>query len=69
MKKIRIVQSIFILWIVGATFSSCNSDFLEESPTESISTGDAVSTTKNLFAIINGIHRSLYIRYDESQDV
>ncbi|MGS2763242.1 RagB/SusD family nutrient uptake outer membrane protein [Sinomicrobium sp. M5D2P9] len=67
MKSIRKIKAILTIVIMGIILWSCNSDFLEESPTESISNDDAVSTTKNLFAIINGIHRSLYIRYDESQ--
>ncbi len=44
-------------------FSSCDDDFLDELPTEDVASESATATTGNLFLIINGMHRSLYIRY------
>ncbi len=54
---------VFILILTNIIFTSCSEDFLEETPTESVSTEEATATTANLFTVINGIHRSLYIRY------
>ena len=54
---------IFIMVLSGLVFNSCSEDFLDETPTESVSIEEATATTTNLFTIVNGIHRSLYIRY------
>ncbi len=54
---------LWILTIVSIVFSSCEKDYLEELPTEDVSIETATATTNNLFLVINGIHRSLYIRY------
>lgn len=57
----------YILIIFAIAFAilptSCSEDFLEEVPTEDVAESSATATTGNLFLIINGIHRSLYIRY------
>lgn len=47
----------------GMSITSCSEDFLEEVPTEDVAEVSATATTGNLFLVINGIHRSLYIRY------
>lgn len=44
-------------------YTSCSDDFLDEVPTEDVAEVSATATTGNLFLVINGIHRSLYIRY------
>ena len=41
-----------------ASLSSCSSDYLETSPTESISTGQAVGTTTNAYKALNGIAKT-----------
>jgi hypothetical protein len=33
-------------------------------PTEFVDYASATSTTENLYSLLNGIHRSLYIRYE-----
>lgn len=65
MKSYKLIFAF--LFSLSAILSSCDKDFLEELPTEDISAGSATLTTDNLFLIINGIHRSLYIRYQSSQ--
>lgn len=61
MKKFSLFL-IFTLFI--ATFiSSCEKDYLETAPTEDVIATSAIESTNNLFLVINGIHRSLYIRY------
>ncbi|KAA1244471.1 RagB/SusD family nutrient uptake outer membrane protein [Aquimarina sp. RZ0] len=52
-----------MLLVASLFLGACSEDFLEETPTESVSFDEAVATTANLFTIINGMHRSLYIRY------
>jgi hypothetical protein len=46
-------------------FSSCKKDFLETFPTTSVSASDAVATTVNGYAALNGIHRIMYTQYDQ----
>lgn len=62
MKKIGFIKYTLL---IAAFFSlySCSEEFLELYPTEDVATASATETTGNLFLIINGIHRSLYIRY------
>jgi hypothetical protein len=43
---------------------SCSSDFLEHTPTEFISEAAATADTDALFLSLNGIHRSMYLRYE-----
>jgi hypothetical protein len=45
------------------SLSSCSEDFLVKKPTEFVD-ASATSTTENLYSLLNGIHRSLYIRYE-----
>ena len=42
--------------------TSCQKDFLEQSPTTAVSATSATSTTDNLALVINGIHRLMYER-------
>ena len=60
MKKFNLL--VFIL--LGATLiSSCEDDFLDQVPTEDVAASTATETTGNLNLVVNGLHRSLYIRY------
>jgi hypothetical protein len=43
---------------------SCSNDFLEHTPTEFISESAATADTDALFLSLNGIHRSMYLRYE-----
>lgn len=49
--------------MVGILATSCEKEFLETNPTDKVSSGTAVTTTGNAMSALNGIHRSLYIRY------
>jgi len=53
---------ILILAITGTL--GCSDDFLDRTPTEDVASASATATTDNLYLIINGIHRSLYQRYN-----
>ena len=65
MKK-YIFSLIFIL-SGSLIFTSCEEDFLDTVPTDEVSAEAAVSTTGNAYSLLNGIHRALYIRYEETQ--
>ncbi|MFS4466893.1 RagB/SusD family nutrient uptake outer membrane protein [Maribacter sp. 2210JD10-5] len=60
MKKFNLLI-VFIL--LTTIISSCDKDLLEQVPTENVASTTSTETTGNLFLIVNGIHRSLYIRY------
>lgn len=62
-KYCKILLSAVIL-LVAVT--SCQKDFLEQSPTTEVSANSATSSTENLALIINGIHRLMYERQDNN---
>lgn len=45
-------------------FSSCKKDFLETRPTTQVDAASVLLTTDNAKAALNGIHRSMFIRYN-----
>lgn len=47
--------------------TSCKDDFLEAVPTDEIAASEVVKNTTNAFALLNGIHRSLYQRWEGTQ--
>lgn len=61
MNKNLIKISLLFLLIVG--FTGCGDDFLSTSPTEDVSDDIVTNTPANMMLGVNGIHRSLYIRY------
>lgn len=62
MKTFKIKFLLVVLSILS--LSSCSEDFLVKKPTEFVDYASATSTTENLYSLLNGIHRSLYIRYE-----
>ncbi|WP_372746316.1 RagB/SusD family nutrient uptake outer membrane protein [Lutibacter sp.] len=61
MKKILI---IFIgILAVNVLFTACEKDFLDTYPTDQVSSNSVLLSTDNAMTALNGIHRSLYIRY------
>ena len=44
-------------------FTACEKDFLDTFPTDQVSSGTVSTTTGTAMAALNGIHRSMYIRY------
>ncbi|WP_233565994.1 hypothetical protein [Flavobacterium sp. 81] len=66
MKSNYIKQVLLIVTIV--VLGACSEDFSEKKPTEFVDYDGATKTTENLMITLNGIHRSLYITYeDQSQ--
>ncbi len=65
--KSTYIKLVFFILIIAA-FGSCSDDFLDKKPTEFVDYDGATKTTKNLMTLLNGIHRSLYLNYeDQSQ--
>ena len=55
-------KNILIAGLVASTalaMTSCGSDYLETSPTESVSTGQAVGSTTNAYKALNGIAKTM----------
>lgn len=68
MKKIKFNIKTFILIVgISAGLASCNSDYLETSPTDNVNEEMALSTADNLKALVNGMHRNMYYRQNSSQ--
>ena len=65
--KSNYIKQIFLI-ISLAVFASCSEDFLDKKPTEFVDSDAATKTTANLMTTLNGIHRSLYIRYESQQN-
>ncbi|MBB6333400.1 hypothetical protein HNP24_004426 [Chryseobacterium sediminis] len=61
----------YIKWaVVLSVFTgmvSCESDYLEADPTTAASEEAAYSSASNLMAIVNGMHRDMYYRQNDSQ--
>ena len=67
-KKMKIMKIynrlvVLVLLMAGVSFNSCQNDFLDELPTEDIASDSVTATTDNMFLVVNGMHRSLYVRY------
>lgn len=60
MKKYILLLTI----MVAIGLSSCKKSFLDTYPTTSVAAADALASTKNAIAALNGIHRVMYTQYD-----
>ena len=63
----KLFKQTFILGLLGISLllSSCKKDFLDTVPTDAVSASEATANTKNGYAALNGIHRSMYAQYDQ----
>jgi len=52
--------NILLLVIPFIAITSCSEEFLEQKPTDAISSADALATADNMALIIQGLHRGLY---------
>src|SRR5215204_4663519 len=51
--------------LIGAlSFASCKKSFLDTYPTTAVAATEAVASTQNGYAALNGIHRIMYVQYD-----
>lgn len=63
----QIIYSLF-LGIAVLFTPACSKDFLELYPSNAVDVGLVFSTTGNAMGALNGIHRMLYIQYEDDQD-
>jgi hypothetical protein len=61
-------SSLIATITLAVILSSCKKEYLETNPTDAVSQDDIFKTTANAWNAINGIHRSLYIQYNATQD-
>lgn len=59
--KYKLLVSGFFAFMV---FNSCKKSFLDTYPTNAVAATDALATTNNAWAALNGIHRIMYTQYD-----
>ncbi len=45
--------------------SACKKEFLDTFPTNAVAATEAVASTQNAYAALNGIHRIMYTQYDQ----
>ena len=62
MFKYKIASALFFGLLL---LSSCKKDFLDTYSTTAVAAADAVASTKNGYAALNGIHRIMYVQYDQ----
>lgn len=67
--KFMKLNSLLYLGALSTTLllSSCDADFVDTTPTSSVSDETIFSSADNLMAAINGMHRNMYVRQNSSQ--
>jgi starch-binding outer membrane protein, SusD/RagB family len=60
----KIKYSILMLVAGSLTLGACKKEFLDTYPTTSVAAADALKSTQNAWAAVNGIHRIMYVQYD-----
>jgi hypothetical protein len=60
MKFKILISGLFALAVLG----SCKKTFLDTNSTTAVAASDALATTQNAWAALNGIHRIMYTQYD-----
>lgn len=61
----KILKSLPILLTgIIIIMSSCKKEWLDTFPTTSVAAADAIASTQNAWAALNGIHRVMYTQYD-----
>ncbi len=58
---------ILLLTVFALGSNSCSKDFLETVPSTAVAASTAFTTTKSAMAALNGIYRSVIVRYQASQ--
>jgi hypothetical protein len=61
-------KKYIVLMMLSLVLGACSEDFLDKKPTEFVGQSDATATADNLYTLLNGIHRSLYIRYEQQSE-
>jgi len=63
----KIVYSLVFIFAAGFIFSACEKEFLDNYPTDNVSSFGVTSSTGTAMAALNGIHRTFYERRYGSQ--
>ena len=63
----KIVYSLVFIFAAGFIFSACEKEFLDNYPTDNVSSFGVTSSTSTAMAALNGIHRTFYERRYNSQ--
>jgi hypothetical protein len=63
--NIKISSLIVGLALIVLTGSSCKKDYLETVPTTAVAASSVLESVANATAALNGIHRSMYMRYND----
>lgn len=58
------IKLIIVVAFTLISFSACKKSFLDTFSTTAVSASDALATTQNAYAALNGIHRIMYTQYD-----
>src|SRR6476619_7577987 len=58
-------NKIIYISLLALLVVSCKKSFLDTFPTTAVAATDAVSSTQNGYAALNGIHRIMYVQYDQ----
>ena len=58
-------HKLLVFALIGIVLSSCKKTFLDAYPTTSVAAADALASTQNAYAALNGIHRIMYTQYDQ----
>jgi hypothetical protein len=61
MRNYKLITLAFAVML----FASCEKSFLDTFPTTAVAADDAVASTQNGYAALNGIHRIMYVQYDQ----
>ncbi|MEJ7828630.1 MAG: RagB/SusD family nutrient uptake outer membrane protein, partial [Segetibacter sp.] len=61
MLKYKLLSFSLVVLLVG----SCKKEFLDTFPTTSVAATEATASTQNGYAAINGIHRIMFVQYDQ----
>lgn len=64
----KIFNYIMALSAVGILLTACDKSYLDTAPTDQVPADDAIKTTTNGWAAINGIHRLMYSQWLGNQD-
>lgn len=64
----NLTKKLIILGFVLLSLGACKESFLETVPTSSISESSAFSTTTSALAALNGIHRAMFMQYDNQDE-
>jgi hypothetical protein len=61
-------KKYIVLMMCSLVLVACSEDFLDKKPTEFVGQADATATADNLLTLLNGIHRSMYLRYENQNE-